>query len=590
MDLSSITHRADSEYAYLYKRDVMHIRIKTKRDDVSSIILHYGDSVIFFEDSYQYSEEMFKVLSDSLFDYWEIFVQVDYARIQYIFEVKNGQERILFGDRGPVPYSLDNLNNFMNGFRLPYFHEIDRCKVPEWVSNTIWYQIFPERFCNGNEDISPQEIKPWDYSIKPGNFDFFGGDLQGVLDKLDYLVDLGITGIYFCPIFESPSNHKYDTLDYYEIDKHFGDKLLFKKLIEEAHNRGIKIMLDAVFNHIGHSSKQWQDVIKNGEDSKYKDWFHIQKFPVTTKNLMNNRELTYHAFAFQGGMPKLNTSNHEVKKYLLDIATYWVKNFDIDAWRLDVANEIDHEFWKDFRKAVLAIKPSLYILGEIWHSSQPWLNGDEFHAVMNYPLSDSIKEYFLTREKSVENFVSDLAAQSFYYKRQVTEVMFNLLDSHDTERILTTAQGELSRVKAALLFLFLQIGTPCIYYGTELAMIGGPDPDCRRAMPWEKYSNENEFYNFVKKIITVRKKYSNLITFGHQKIEIIDQDVIRVSYYDKDTKLIAYFNSSNNDISIQPNGIIVLSDRLIKFGGELLLSRDGLLVQVIGGNSNAIEK
>ena len=150
----------------------------------------------------------------------------------------------------------------------------------------------------------------------------------------------------------------------------------------------MKIMLDAVFNHIGYDSPQWQDVVKHGEDSIYKDWFHIKKFPVSSENLWNSRDLSYHCFCLCGYMPKLNTANPEVKDYLLKVATYWIEEFDIDAWRLDVANEIDHQFWRDFRKAVLAKKPDLYILGEIWHSSQPWLKGDEFHAVMNYPLSE----------------------------------------------------------------------------------------------------------------------------------------------------------------------------------------------------------
>ena len=153
--------------------------------------------------------------------------------------------------------------------------------------------------------------------------------------------------------------------DYFEIDRHFGDKETFRDLVEQAHQRGMKIMLDAVFNHIGSQSPQWKDVVKNGEESAYKDWFHIQQFPVTTEKLANKRDLPYHAFGFEDYMPKLNTANPEVKGYLLKVATYWIEEFDIDAWRLDVANEIDHQFWKDFRKVVLAKKPDLYILGEV---------------------------------------------------------------------------------------------------------------------------------------------------------------------------------------------------------------------------------
>ncbi|CJH02650.1 neopullulanase [Streptococcus pneumoniae] len=177
---------------------------------------------------------------------------------------------------------------------------------------------------------------------------------------MDYLQDLGITGLYLCPIFESTSNHKYNTTDYFEIDRHFGDKETFRELVDQAHHRGMKVMLDAVFNHIGSQSLQWKNVVKNGEQSAYKDWFHIQQFPVTTEKLVNKRDLPYHVFGFEDYMPKLNTANPEVKNYLLKVATYWIEEFNIDAWRLDVANEIDHQFWKDFRKAVLAKNPDLF--------------------------------------------------------------------------------------------------------------------------------------------------------------------------------------------------------------------------------------
>ncbi|KEQ46403.1 intracellular maltogenic amylase [Streptococcus oralis] len=515
MELTAIYHRPESEYAYLYKDKTMHIRIRTKKDDIESIHLHYGDPFIFIEDHYEASKDLIKVTSDALFDYWQAEVSVGYARLQYLFELKDklGQS-ILYGDKGCVANTLENLHYEGNGFKIPYIHEIDACYVPDWVSNTVWYQIFPERFANGNPEISPEGALAWDSSIKPKTSDFFGGDLQGIIDHLDYLQDLGITGLYLCPIFESPSNHKYNTTDYFEIDHHFGDKKTFRKLVEEAHQRGMKIMLDAVFNHIGDKSPQWQDVLKHGEDSVYKDWFYVQEFPVTKDKLGNPRKLPYHTFAFASYMPKLNTANPQVKDYLLKVATYWIEEFDIDAWRLDVANEVDHQFWRDFRKAVLAKKPDLYILGEVWHTSQPWLNGDEFHAVMNYPLSDSIKDYFLRGTKKTPQFFNEINSQSMYYRQQISEVMFNLLDSHDTERILATAKGDAQLVKSALAYLFLQRGTPCFYYGTELELGGGPDPDCRRVMPWERVSDSNDMLNFMKKLIQLRKEVSGIIQHG----------------------------------------------------------------------------
>ena len=560
MELTAIYHRPESEYAYLYKDKTMHIRIRTKRGDIESINLHYGDPFIFIEDRYEAIKKMTKVTSDALFDYWQVEVTVGYARLQYLFELKDKHcQKILYGDKGCVASTLENLHYEGNGFKIPYIHEIDACYVPDWVADTVWYQIFPERFANGNPEISPEGALTWDSSIKPKTSDFFGGDLQGIIDHLDYLQDLGITGLYLCPIFESPSNHKYNTTDYFEIDRHFGDKKTFRQLVDQAHQRGMKIMLDAVFNHIGDQSPQWQDVLKHGEDSVYKDWFHVQEFPVTKDKLGNPRKLPYHTFAFESYMPKLNTANPQVRDYLLSVATYWIEEFDIDAWRLDVANEVDHQFWRDFRKAVLAKKPDLYILGEVWHTSQPWLNGDEFHAVMNYPLSDSIKDYFLRGVKKSHQFIDEINSQSMYYRQQISEVMFNLLDSHDTERILATAKGDLQLVKSALACLFLQRGTPCFYYGTELELDGGPDPDCRRAMPWERVSDSNEMLNFMKKLIHLRKDASGIIQHGTYSLKEIKPDVVSMEWNHDGQNLRAIFNQSAENYLVDRNSVALAS-------------------------------
>lgn len=560
MELTAIYHRPESEYAYLYKDNTMHIRIRTKKDDIESINLHYGDPFIFIEDHYEAIKEMVKVTSDALFDYWQVEITVGYARLQYLFELKDKQgQTILYGDKGCVENTLENLHYEGNGFKVPYIHEIDACHVPDWVAETVWYQIFPERFANGNPEISPKGALAWDSSIKPKTSDFFGGDLQGIIDHLDYLQDLGITGLYLCPIFESPSNHKYNTTDYFEIDRHFGDKETFRQLVTEAHQRGMKIMLDAVFNHIGDQSPQWQDVLKHGEDSVYKDWFHVQEFPVTKDKLANPRKLPYHTFAFASYMPKLNTANPQVRDYLLSVATYWIEEFDIDAWRLDVANEVDHQFWRDFRKAVLAKKPDLYILGEVWHTSQPWLNGDEFHAVMNYPLSDSIKDYFLRGVKKTSQFIDEINGQSMYYRQQISEVMFNLLDSHDTERILATAKGDVQLVKSALTCLFLQRGTPCFYYGTELELDGGPDPDCRRVMPWKRVSDSNEMLDFMKKLIQLRKDVSDIIQHGKYILEEIKPVVLVLEWNYDGQKVQAIFNQSTENYLVGRDSVVLAS-------------------------------
>ena len=514
---------------------------------------------------YQKQRPMKKCLSTNVHDYWEIEVTSETRRLQYAFHVVGEDNTDCFyGDQGIFPYRENVITEPNFYFRIPYFHQIDRFTIPEWVKETVWYQIFPERFANGDKANDPEHTLPWG-SKDPDREDFFGGDLQGVMDHLDYLTDLGINGIYFCPIFKATSNHKYDTIDYYEVDPAFGDKKLLKNLIDEAHKRGIRIMFDAVFNHMGVHSPQWQDVLKNGEKSIYKDWFHIRFFPVDSYQMTDLPEtaenIPYDTFAFTPFMPKLNTANPEVQKYLLDIATYWIKKFDIDGWRLDVANEVDHHFWKKFREAVTEIKPDIYILGEIWHSSQAWLQGDEFHAVMNYAFTDSIKDYFAKKKITASQMVSGMNHQQMLYRDQVNEGTFNLLDSHDTARILTLCQGNKELMKSVMAFMFLQKGSPCIYYGTEIGMTGEDDPDCRKCMIWEKEEQDLELFGFIKELVSLRKQLSKIISEGSTQWLIVNDREDKL-YFTRELEgqiIYVYFNQSKEPWVVEQENEVILS-------------------------------
>ncbi|HAP15063.1 MAG TPA: alpha-glycosidase, partial [Lactococcus sp.] len=365
----------------------------------------------------------------------------------------------------------------------------------------------------------------WDPTESPERQDFYGGDLQGVIDHLDHLSDLGVNGIYFTPVFQAHSNHKYDTEDYLKIDKHFGDLEVFKKLVKEAHQRGIKVMLDAVFNHIGDTSPQWQDVLKNQKNSKYAEWFHINEWPasyVATDDFEVAEAATYDTFAFTPHMPKLNTANKEVQEYLLNIAEYWIKECDIDAWRLDVADEVDHAFWKKFRTTCDAAKKDFYILGEVWHSAQPWLVGDEFSAVMNYAYTNAIIDTFVKKELNLEQMVSAINAQLMLYRKQTNQVMFNILDSHDTPRLLTQAKGNKALVKQVQAFMYMQPGVPCIYYGDEYGLDGGADPDCRKCMPWTEEHQDLEMFAFFKELVAFRRKYADILSQSDVEWQVID--------------------------------------------------------------------
>jgi len=556
LETAALFHQPESEYAYLYKNDRLFIRLRTKADDVKSVQLISGDPYLLHLNKwYQTGRPMKKIATTEHHDYWGIETTQPTKRVAYGFHViGNDQTEMFYCDRGILSLDEKTLQEGNYYFRMPYFHEVDRFKAPDWVKETVWYQIFPERFTNGNPANDPANVLPWGSKEHPGHHDFYGGDLQGIIDKLDYLEDLGINGLYLNPIFEADTNHKYDTTNYKKIDPAFGDKKVLKELIDEAHRREMKVMLDAVFNHLGYFSKEWQDVLKSQENSQYKDWFHIHSFPVKPMKAVNGRdEMNYDTFAFSGNMPKLNTANPEVQAYLCEIAAYWIEEFDIDGWRLDVANEIDHHFWKKFHDTCINLKEDFYIVGEIWHSSQRWLEGDEFHAVMNYVFTETIEDYFINETKTPTELVHGLNKQLMLYRQQTNEVQFNLLDSHDTPRLLTKAGGEKDRMKAALTFMFVQQGTPCIFYGTEVGIEGGDDPDCRKCMPWSEADQDLDMYIFTKELIAFRKKFQSIISDGDYEWHDVrdDKKLIGFKRTLNNQELTFYFNQNDMAITIQ---------------------------------------
>jgi cyclomaltodextrinase / maltogenic alpha-amylase / neopullulanase len=502
----AIYHRPKDNYAYACTNGDLHIRIRTKRDDLQSVSLIFGDPYHWEEGKWINEEQkLVKTGSDQLFDYWFTSVTPPFRRLKYGFSLSDGVETTYYTEKG---FMNERPTDTGECFAFPFVNSIDIFNAPSWVKDTVWYQIFPERFGNGNPAIDPEGTLEWG-NADPTPTNFFGGDLQGVIDHIDYLKDLGITGIYFTPIFKAHSNHKYDTIDYLEIDPQFGDNETFKRLVEVCHENGIRIMLDAVFNHSGFYFPQFQDVLEKGEQSRYKDWFHTREFPLITEPVPN-----YDTFAFTPFMPKLNTENPEVKEYLLEVGRYWVREFDIDGWRLDVANEVDHAFWREFRHEVKKIKSDLYILGEIWHDSMPWLRGDQFDAVMNYPFTTNILNLFAKRTISNKEFIENMVNVLHMYPKNVNEVSFNLVGSHDTPRILTECNEDIRRVKLIYTIMLTFVGTPCIYYGDEIGLTGVQDPGCRKCMEWDESKQDRDLFDHISKLIKLRYDHPLLANEG----------------------------------------------------------------------------
>ncbi|MCJ8012502.1 alpha-glycosidase [Paenibacillus sp. KQZ6P-2] len=498
MLLEALYHVPRDKWAYAYDPKTIHLRVRTKRNDVDTVIAMTGDKYDWKSTYFEITME--KAASDEMFDFWEASVLPKFKRLTYAFRIVAGTESVYLVDSGIYQKCPDPTYGY---FEFPYIHEIDVFKVPDWAKDAVFYQLLPERFANGDPSNDPDGTEPWGGQPKTDNF--FGGDLQGVLDHLDDLVDLGINAIYFTPLFTSPSNHKYDIVDYRHVDPHFGDNALLKKVVEVCHEKGIRVMLDAVFNHCSEQFLPFQDVLKNGEKSKYKDWFHINKFPARVENGI----ATYDTFGFFGNMPKFNTANSEVKQHLLDVAEYWIKEIKLDGWRLDVANEVDHHFWRDFRTVVKKANPEAYIVGEVWSDSLIWLVGDQFDTVMNYPFADKVMEFF-TGGMDGATFSDSMSSLLMRYPQQTNEVVFNLLCSHDTPRLVTRVGGDKRKQKLAVVFLFTYMGTPCIFYGDEVGISGGGDPDCRKCMIWDPEKQDRDMYDFYKMLINLRKNHKAL--------------------------------------------------------------------------------
>ncbi len=453
--------------------------------------------------------------------------------------------------------------------------------TPDWVQDAIFYQIFPDRFANSPRVAKPGNLEAWD--AKPTASGFKGGDLLGVVDHLDYLQDLGITAIYFTPIFQSTANHRYHTHDYYRVDPILGGDAAFKELLDAAHARGIRIVIDGVFNHASRGFYQFNHLLENGAASPYVDWFHIKGFPL---HAYEGKPLNYEAWWGIPALPKLNTGNPAVREFIFEAAEYWIRQ-GVDGWRLDVPGEIDDDaFWREFRRRVKAVNPDAYIVGEIWHEAQRWLQGDQFDAVMNYPFTRACLGFFAGARHDVSLTesvgyapVPTLDAPGFarainhllsLYVPAINRAQLNLLDSHDTARFLSIAKGDVHALKLATLFQMTYVGAPSIYSGDEIGLLGGKDPDCRRAFPWDHPGKWNtELLDTFMACIALRKR-RRALRAGTFEFIFAEGDIVAYLRALGDEKLIVVLNAGPAaDITI------VMRDHFSLPDGTTLVSQIG---------------
>jgi len=392
-------------------------------------------------------------------------------------------------------------------------------QTPEWVKDAVFYQIFPDRFAKSAAVPKPSGLQPWGAQPTPQGYQ--GGDLLGVVEHLDHLADLGVNAIYFNPIFRSASNHRYHTHDYYQVDPMLGGNAALRALLDAAHARGIRVVLDGVFNHASRGFFQFHDILENGPDSAYLDWFTVEDWPLRP---YGSKQPNYKCWLNLPPLPKLNTDTPAVREFIWDVARFWI-DFGVDGWRLDVPSEIDDEaFWQKFRRVVKGANPEAYIVGEIWDEAGRWLRGDQFDAVMNYIIARAALGFFAAetfdhhyrpggfglRSFGARAFANEIDRMLALYPWPVTQVQLNLLDSHDTARFLHQAGEDQTALRLALLFTLTMPGAPCIYYGTEIGMTGGPDPDCRRAFNWDRATWDEDLLAFTRRAIGLRHAHPAL--------------------------------------------------------------------------------
>jgi len=509
MNIPAVTHRGRGIDCYPLDEHTFRIRLTTAKGDFDRAEICYCMNKYAWSTQRQ-TLPLPRIADDDTLDYYQIDLTGDDTRLCYLFLLYYNSECFYFSEEG-LSRTYDFERAYYTFFQYPYIFPCNVHRHIPWTDTTVMYQIFPERFANGMGE-KPYITAPWDATPTPRMY--LGGDLPGVTQHLDYLSDLGVNCLYFTPIHPSPTNHKYSIVDYYDVDTGFGGQAAFRKLVQAAHARGMRVLLDGVFNHCSEHHPFFEDVKRCGKASPYYDFFLIDgDFPSREKG-------NYRTFGFSSDMPKLNTGIPAVIDYFCGVGAWWIREFGIDGWRLDVMDEISDDFLRAFRKAVKAANPDALILGEAWHDPRAWLAGDELDGVMNYGLTKALIDYLVDGALTARQAASRLTRLFFRTTSISARMMMNLLDSHDTDRFLTLLQGDRQRLKLALCLLFFFPGMPCVYYGDEIGMTGGYDPDCRKGFIWDETAWDAELRRHVQLL-------ARLKTGGR-----LAGDVIRISASD----------------------------------------------------------
>lgn len=580
MNKSAVLHIPASQYAFARYEDAFTIRLRAGRGDLDCCRLFYGDRAC------TSSPVLFSPLTmqlryqDELYDFYEVTLSPCPKRICYYFELMSAGERIYYyadAFHREFPDLVMEDGFVVEGrseyYQYPYILRSEVTVLPEWFLNAVVYNIFPDSFADGRRSLSGEEkaLSAPDGTISHSHL---GGTIAGIMENLDYIQDLGFNCLYLNPIFRSEEYHKYDIVDYFHIDSCLGSDDDFLALTKAVHERGMHIIIDGVFNHCSWHFPLFEDVVQNGESSPYKDWFYDLSFPVIRPETEAETP-SYACFAYERKMPKLNTANPEVQDYFARVGKYWIEKFHVDGWRLDVANEVDKNFWRRFRQAVHQVNPDAVLIGEVWENAEMWLKGDMFDSVMNYDFRKHCRDFFALERTNAKGFASGMTDMLLRYPLQVSCGQLNLLDSHDVARFYSLCKEDYDRWQAAFLYLCMAPGVPSVFYGDEKRIAGLREPEYRSRMPWME--DHEETRTFVQNVIQIRKDWiapmdewkvlssdsiSNLLVFERQGRHLIrvlihtGQEPADIRHFCEGGKILLKKGMNGTDLG--KNGFLVL--------------------------------
>ena len=526
-----------SEYAFALDDTHYIFRLRTGKGEAESVRFYYADRAVMTPKLQFAPLPMEKFRTDRYFDWYEIRLETRFERIAYYFELQNGVETLFYyGDC----YEMAGTPTRADYFQLPFNHRADRFAAPAWTRDAVVYNIFPDSFAAGKR-LAPNGAPPCR-----------GGTVRGVTENLDYIASLGFNCIYLNPIFAARSYHRYDTLDYYRIDPHMGAEDDLRDLVRRAHALGIRVILDGVFNHVSSDHPFFRDVLEKGRASRYYSCFYA--LPETPRLPAAGELPGYTCFSYVADMPKTNTADPFLRQYFCDIGAYWVRKFDVDGWRLDVANELDDGFLRAFRASVKAAKSDALIVGEVWENAAHYLGGDMLDSAMNYDFRRYCRRFFAEQTVDAETFDTNVSTLLLRYNENALFAQLNLLDSHDVSRFLSLCGGKTERMELAVLLQMTFPGMPCVFYGDEKGLCGESEPEYRRPMAWDASSPFEEVY---RRMIALRKTHPAL-RYGSFHTELAYGGVYRYSRVWNGTKITVAMNLGAEPVKAEKRGTLLL--------------------------------